>query len=231
LIRALIFDFDGLILDTELPIFQSWQELYQEYGFQLSFETWSTIIGTANTDYNPLDELEKMLGRSLERENAASRRWQREMDLIAEQPVLPGVHQTLQDARRLGLKIGLASSSSCKWVTGHLSRLGLADFFDAILASDDVVRTKPDPALYREAAQALGVKPEQALALEDSPNGILAAKRAGLYCVAVPNFLTRRLPVNHADICLDSLADMPLEQLLQAIDGLSKEPGDRALGS
>ncbi len=217
MIRALVFDFDGLILETETPIFQSWQELYRVHGLELSFDTWSTIIGTADTDYDPLDALENQLGGLPQREEVAARRLQRESELVLAQPVLPGVHQYLQDARRLGLKIGLASSSPCDWVEGHLARLGLRRYFDEIKASDDVICTKPDPALYIAAVQGLGVRPEEAVALEDSPNGVLAARRAGLFCVAVPNELTRRLPLEHADLCLDSLAQMPLEALLAEV--------------
>ncbi|MEW5871600.1 MAG: HAD family hydrolase [Chloroflexota bacterium] len=218
MIRALVFDFDGLILETETPIFQSWQELYREYGQELSFETWAKIIGTADTEYEPLRALEELLGALLERQAVEARRLQRETELVQEQPVLPGVEQYLQDAHRLGLKVGLASSSPCSWVQGHLTRLGLLDYFDAIRASDDVERTKPDPALYTLAVQGLGVSPGQAIALEDSPNGLLAARRAGLFCVAVPNDLTRSLALEQADMQLASLAHMPLETLLVEVE-------------
>jgi HAD superfamily hydrolase (TIGR01509 family) len=144
---------------------------------------------------------------------------QRETSLILEQPVLPGVLDYLEGARRLGLRVGLASSSSCEWVLGHLSRLGLLNYFHEIRASEDVKRTKPDPALYLQVLHGLGVPAEQGVALEDSPNGILAAKRAGLFCVAVPNALTRRLPLDHADLRLESLADLPLESLLVEVEG------------
>jgi beta-phosphoglucomutase-like phosphatase (HAD superfamily) len=112
------------------------------------------------------------------------------------------------------LKIGLASSSPCEWVEGHLERLGLRPYFESIIASDDVVLTKPDPALYTSACAALGVEPGRAVALEDSPNGALAAKRAGLHCVAVPNELTKFLPFPAVDLRLDSLAEMSLDDLL-----------------
>jgi beta-phosphoglucomutase-like phosphatase (HAD superfamily) len=114
----------------------------------------------------------------------------------------------------MGLKVGLASSSSCAWVTGHLERLGLLSFFDCICARDNVRLTKPDPALFELAVQRLGVEPCQAVAIEDSPNGILAAKRAGLYCLAVPNELTSQLSLDQADLRVDSLAELSLEQLL-----------------
>ena len=218
MIHALIFDFDGTILETEGPILQSWQELYQSYGCQLTLEQWAVNIGTADETFDPLDELEKRLGRELDRQSLAPARRQREMDIIVHQPVLPGVQDYLRDARQLGLKVGLASSSSCAWVTGHLARLGLIDYFDVINASDDVPRTKPDPILYLTTLEGLGVRGEQAVAFEDSPNGVLAAKRAGMHCVAIPNTITRCLPIQGADLRLDSLADMPLEELFRRIE-------------
>ena len=217
MIRALIFDFDGLILETEEPIFLTWQELYASFGFTLRFEQWASIIGTTRGGFDPPAELERLTGRHLDWEVLEARRQQRELALIARQPILPGVEQALQDARRLGLKIGLASSSSCRWVDGHLRQRGLRGFFDVVRAADDVRLTKPDPELYLAVLSELGVLAEQAVAFEDSPNGIRAAKAAGMRCVAVPNRLTGQLSLAEADLRLDSLADLPLEALLQAL--------------
>jgi beta-phosphoglucomutase-like phosphatase (HAD superfamily) len=127
------------------------------------------------------------------------------------------VKEYLDDAVRLGLQLGVASSSSRAWVTGHLARLGLLTHFASIQCADDVQATKPNPAAYQAVLTSLQVSPAQALALEDSPHGILAAKRAGLWCVAVPNALTRHLPLDRADAQISSLADMSLEQLLLTI--------------
>jgi HAD superfamily hydrolase (TIGR01509 family) len=213
-IKAIIFDFDGLILETESPIFQSWKEVFESFGCRLSFEDWSTIIGSANVEFDPMEDLARQLDGNLDRLAVSLRQRQRESELILAQPVQPGVKSYLDEALRLGLKIGLASSSPCDWVEGHLERLGLRAYFERIVASDDVALTKPDPALYTDVCTALGVQPGCAVALEDSPNGALAAKRAGLYCVAVPNELTKNLPFPPVDLRLDSLADMPLEMLL-----------------
>ena len=120
----------------------------------------------------------------------------------------------MDEARRLGLGLGVASSSDRRWVEGHLERLGLHAHFDVIRCADDVPRVKPDPALYRAVLDAMGVRPEEAVALEDSPNGVLAAKRAGLACVAVPNPLTARLDLSAADLRVASLAELSLPELL-----------------
>jgi HAD superfamily hydrolase (TIGR01509 family) len=222
MIRAVIFDFDGLILDTEVPIFQSWQEIYQVYGGRLTIEEWSTIIGGGDFAFNPLERLQAQANRPLDWQALAEQQRLREKELISRQPVMPGVTDYLHDARQLGLKIGLASSSPCDWVTGHLNRLGLLQYFDCILASDDVHRTKPDPELYLAVLAVLDVSPQQAFALEDSPNGIRSARQAGLFCVAVPNQLTRQMDTTHADLHLGAMTDLTLEALIERIECLQR---------
>ena len=214
-INALIFDFDGLILDTEVPIYQSWLELYQAYGGSLPLSFWIGTMGTAETDVDLFDMLEGQIGRRLDRDRLSPERWAREAELIQTQTIRPGVQAYLEAARKRDFRIGLASSSSCEWVTGHLARLDLLSYFDCIRASNDVPRTKPDPALYLAALQCLQVSADQAVAFEDSPNGVLAAKRAGLFCVAVPNDITRHFPLDQADLQVASLADLALDELLE----------------
>jgi HAD superfamily hydrolase (TIGR01509 family) len=217
MIRALIFDFDGLVLETEGPSLQSWVEVYRCFGQSLPFSTWSQIIGTTQAVFDPRQELEKLVSAPVDWDAVELERRKNENAMIEAQEVLPGVVVYLRTARKLGLKIGLASSSSCQWVTGHLTRLGLRDYFDCIRAADDVQNVKPDPELYLAVLHALQVQADETVALEDSPLGIHSAKQAGLYCVAVPNALTRQLNLAEADLQLDSLADMPLEQLLNLI--------------
>jgi HAD superfamily hydrolase (TIGR01509 family) len=216
--KLVVFDFDGLILDTEVPVYEAWQEIYVEHGATLAFEKWALCIGTADV-FDPCVDLETALGRALDAAALRGRHRVRTDALIDAQAVLPGVREYVDEARRLGLRLGVASSSSRRWVEGHLQRLGLRDRFDVIRCADDVPRVKPDPALYRAVLDATGVRPEDAMALEDSPNGVLAAKRAGLTCVAVPNALTARLDLSHADLSLTSLADLPLTDLLARFRG------------
>lgn len=231
-IKALIFDFDGLILETETPVFQSWQELFHAHGCEIPMETWGKIIGAAEYEFDPFDELERQLGRSIDREAEAPGRRQRELELIRSQQVLPGVRDYLQSARQLGLPCAVASSSTCDWVKGHLERLGLYEAFVTIKTSDDVAKAKPAPDLFLAALADLQVEAQEAIVLEDSPNGILAAKRAGLFCVAVPNDMTASLSFVLADMRLNSLADLPLEQLLKEVDGRNHKRKEKsALGS
>jgi HAD superfamily hydrolase (TIGR01509 family) len=133
------------------------------------------------------------------------RRIERRTQLVLAQPVLPGVTELVDAARVAGLRVGVASSSSCQWVNGHLERLGLRDRFDCVRCRDDVAAVKPAPDLYLASIECLGVRADEALAIEDSPNGVAAAKAAGLRCVAVPNVITGGLDLSGADVVLESL--------------------------
>ncbi len=216
MIRAIVFDFDGLILETEGPSLESWIEIYREYGFQIPLEKWHNDIGS-DRGFEPVDHLAALVGEGLDRAATQDRRDQRKNELIEALDLMEGVRDYIADAQRMGLKLAIASSSSREWVLGHIERLGIHAFWDAVLTRDDVARTKPAPDLYVAAVKALDVQPSQAVALEDSPNGIAAAKEAGLRCVAVPNALTRGLDVSRADVRLTSLAEMPLERLLAVL--------------
>jgi beta-phosphoglucomutase-like phosphatase (HAD superfamily) len=216
-IQALVFDFDGLMVDTESPEFQAWHELYAAFGADLPFEVWSECIGRAGDYFDPIAFLEQQLGREVDRDLVRTREVERKMQLVLVQPLCAGVADYVRRAQQLGLRLAVASSSSHAWVEGHLERLGVRQPFHAILCREDVPLAKPNPALYQAALAALSVEPGQALALEDSPNGIAAAVDAGIFCVAVPNPLTARLDLSRANLRLSSLAAMPLPELLQQV--------------
>ena len=213
LIRAIVFDFDGLILDTEEPVYRSWLEVYREHGEELPFERWVEIVGSTTGSFHPQHHLEERLGRSLTRE-VLDRRIGRRTELILAQSLLPGVVQHIESAKAMGLKLGVASSSTRDWVSGHLERLGILDSFDCVRCRDDVANAKPEPDLYIAVIECLGVLAAETIAIEDSPNGVLAAKRAGLRCVAIPNSITASLDLSQADLVLNSLADVTLADLL-----------------
>ena len=213
-IQALIFDFDGLILDTESTEYQSWQELFADHGCRLSLDLWIDCIGRPRGYFDFYTHLKEMKGTATDREQIRTQRHTRVRELNLLQPIQPGVVNYLQDARQLGLKIGLASSSSRVWVHGHLERLALYQYFTVTKCVEDTGTHKPDPGPYLAALDALNVLPSEAVAFEDSPNGIASAKAAGIMCVAVPNPMTHHLQLDHADYRLDSFASMPLQDLL-----------------
>ena len=214
MIKALIFDFDGLIIDSESPEFEAWQELFAEYGRELGPELWADLVGRPPTHFDLYGYFCKHIDPVLDVEKLRQDRRARVIALTIAQPILPGVEEYLRGATALGLKIGMASSSSRDHVRGHLERLELLHYFQSIRCFEDTERHKPDPTPYLKVLEDLGVNADEAIALEDSPHGIAAAKAAGIFCVAVPNPITSRLPLGHADHRLTSLAEEPLEKII-----------------
>ena len=213
MIKALVFDFDGLILDTELPIYSSWLEVYAAHGVELPFDRWVQIVGSTNVAFHPQKHLEESLGRPLP-ELVLQERIRRRTELVLAESIRPGITELIDAARARGVKLGVASSSTREWVGGHLDRLGLRPHFECLTCRDDVEHPKPWPDVYVAAVECLGVAPHEAVAIEDSPNGIRAAKAAGLFAVGVPNSVTAGLDLSAADLRTDSLALITLDHLL-----------------
>jgi HAD superfamily hydrolase (TIGR01509 family) len=213
-IRALLFDFDGTLVDTESIDLRCWREVFDAHGVVLPVERFALRIGTL-TGPNELDELDALLDTPCDREAVTRARRGRELELLEVEPLRPGVAAYLEDAHSRGISVAIVSSSPRSWIDRNLLRLGLRDGWDAIICADgDTERCKPSPALYLEALDALDLDAEEAIAIEDSPNGITAARAAGLFCVAVPNEVTGGLDLSHADLLIESFEDVPLAELL-----------------
>lgn len=217
MIRAIVFDFDGLILDTEEPVLRSWVEVYEQHGKELPLERWVEIVGSTTTGFHPQRHLEQLIGGPLP-QDVLDRRIERRSEFIRAKQLLPGVLQHIEEARALGLKLGVASSSTTDWVKGHLARLGILERFHCVRCRDDVANAKPAPDLYLAVLECLEVTAAEAVAIEDSPNGITAANQAGLRCVAIPNAITASLDLTRADVLLGSLSEVSLAQLLSRLE-------------
>jgi len=210
-IRALLFDFDGLLLDTEGPSYRAWVEVYERHGHELPLTTWAAAIGTID-GFDPVRHLEG-LGVTLD-DDAHEARRQRDLDLCDLEQLRPGVTDLLAEAERRGLRTAIVSSSDEAWIARHLDRHDLLDRFDAIVcANGERTRAKPRPTLYLEALDRLGVRAEEAVAFEDSPNGVAAAVAAGIFCIAVPNDVTSALDLSAANRVVASLAEVDLDAL------------------
>lgn len=214
MIKAIVFDFDGTILDTETPDYHCWRTLFENHGSELEHEVWCQVVGTTWDHFNPFDHLEKKIGRPVNREELRELHKQKFHELVTKQVPMPGVESVLATAQELGLKLAVASSSQRYWVEGHLDRLGLIHHFEVLMTADDVERVKPDPALYTQAVAALGVKPAEAIAFEDSLNGVKAAKAAGIYCIAIPNSVTHKMDFSQADHRVNSLSELDIQAIL-----------------
>lgn len=211
-INGLIFDFDGLIIDTEIAEFQSWNQISKLFGIELPIDQWSAYIGTDGM-FNVFEYLEKKLNKMIDRDQLTILRLEKEHVLINSQPVLPGVRELIIEAKQNKVGVALASSAPNQWVTSQLKRVGLINYFDGINTREDVKAVKPSPELYLNALNGLAISRSNAIAFEDSPTGIQAAKEAGIFCVAVPNQLTARLDTSQADVVLPTLNGINLSTL------------------
>jgi putative hydrolase of the HAD superfamily len=216
-IKAVVFDFDGLIIDTESAWYEALAEMFKEQGAVLPLEKWTLCVGTDHGVFDPYDYLEESLQKPIDRMALKSAAATKHTEIMKQRTLRPGVESYLQAAMEQGLKIGLASSSTRSWVEGYLQRFGLMHYFSCIRTADDVAKVKPDPELYLQAVAGLGVSPSAAVAFEDSPNGARAAMAAGLSCVIVPNPITGTLSFDKYTMRLNSMADMELAEVLAAL--------------
>jgi putative hydrolase of the HAD superfamily len=215
MIKAIILDFDGLVLDTETALIDAYGDVHQAHGIAFERELFTGGVGHADFAFDPWHKFGPGADRdALEAERKAFNRTRNERN-----PILPGVVALLVQARDDGLRIGLASNSSHGHVEGHLGRLGLLGRFDFIACREDVASPKPEPDLYRLVINEFGIRARQAIAFEDSSTGLLAAKRAGLWTVAVPNASTGQQNLSGADLCVGSLADCRLPELMARFSG------------
>ncbi len=216
-IKAIIFDFDGLILDTESYEYEAWRSIYQAHGVDLPLSDWLPHVGAANEHFNIYAHLSELSGIPVERAEMRPRLIAMMQEMLKGVPPLPGVEDYLATAKQLDMRIGLASNSNRDWILPKLDHIGLTDRFETIVCREDVGAAKPDPAPYLAAISNLEVSADQAIALEDSPTGVQAAKNAGIYCIAIPSPMTKTHNFDHADMRLESLADVPLEELLATV--------------
>jgi HAD superfamily hydrolase (TIGR01509 family) len=217
-IEALLLDFDGLLYDTESASYEAWNEVFARYGERLALEVWvREAIGRppGQSGFDPADQLEESVGRPLDRVGIAEARETSKQSLLPDR-LIAGADELLQGARIRGLRTAIVTSNFTENVVGHLARAGCTFAFDAIITADgDPGRGKPSPTLYLEALAELQLTADQAVAFEDSPTGIAAAKAAGLFCIAVPNDITRGAPgVQAADRVLASLKEVDLDALV-----------------
>lgn len=215
---ALILDFDGLILDTETPLFLSWQEVCEAHGVPMDHSWWATLLTTYADPPEAYALLEEHSSFPVDRDQIRKTRTAREFELIAKQTPLPGVIDVISQAKALSLRLGIASNSKRALVVHHLTRLGLLGEFDRIKCLDEVPNPKPSPDPYLMLLEELGTLPHQAIAFEDSPVGVAAAKAAGVFCVAVPNSVTRGLDFHLADLVIPSLAGISIPDLIQTAE-------------
>jgi HAD superfamily hydrolase (TIGR01509 family) len=216
-IEALLLDFDGLLYDTESAEYQAWNDLYARYGLELELGLWvREAIGRppGAEGFDPIVRLQELVGGELDVAALTAVGEEGKRERLPHR-LMAGAPELLDAARARGLRLAIVTSNSSANVRRHLARAGCTFDFDALISAEgDRARGKPNPALYLEALATFGLGPGQAVALEDSPNGIAAAKAAGLPCIGVPNAVTRGAAgLEAADVLLESLAEVDLDDL------------------
>jgi len=219
MINNLIFDFDGIIIDTESTEFITWKEIFEAHGRKLARDVWVDCIGRPPGYFDPIAYLEGLINKSVDRNALSSQRRARAKEINNTIPILPGIENLIIEAKDRDLGIGVVSSSSRSWVKGHLDRIGLLPSFDIIVCAEDTARHKPDPEPYLAALKALDCPPGEAIVFEDSPPGIRSAKAAGIPCVVIPSPMTRHMAFDGADLLLGSLENISLNSLLAHFSG------------
>ena len=211
MIRALVFDFDGLILDTETPLIEAYADVHAAHGHPFDRTEFLRGVGHIDFTFNPW----RAFGPTVNEAALEAERHVHNRRRTLAQPLLPGIEDLLRAARTAGLKLAVASNSSHEHVEGHLRRLGLHENFSFFACRGDTPSPKPEPDLYKLVLTKFGLRGHEAIAFEDSKPGSIAAKRAGLWTVAVPNGVTADHNFDHVDLLVTSLADVTFEQLVE----------------
>jgi len=215
-VDAVVFDFDGLLMDTESTSLASWQQLWRWHGLELDTGTFFADHGgdVSETRYA---ELAAAAGPAFDRVTSHTRRLAYRDQLNASLRLLPGIGDWLSQASGLGLRLAVATSSQRGWASRHLDGCGSLAAFEFLACGDEVARPKPDPGVYLLALERLGLPADRVVAVEDSPHGVAAAQAAGLRCVAIPNQHADPARFAHADLLLPSAAELALDEVLRAL--------------
>lgn len=223
-LQAVVFDFDGLVLDTESAEFEAWSSVYADHGATLDIHEWSKCVGSGPDAWSATGHLCDLIGKKLDEEPLLGLWRDRRNAILIELKPLPGIEQLLDELHAESIPVAIASSSRRLWIDGHLGNLGWQHRFPVIQTRDMVGAPKPSPASYLAACAELGVRADEAVALEDSPHGIEAAKAAGMFCVACPNPITRHYDVSSADLIVESMVDLNVDRLRTLVESEPVRP-------
>lgn len=210
-LQAVVFDFDGTLVDTEWSIYEMAASTFATFDIELTVSSWSAVVGLADGMW--WDELVHSNGWTVD----SDAWWQHYKSLDRSfrdlLPAVPGAVDLLDGLASAGVPVAVASSSSVEWVENHLTRLGLRGRFTSLAGADRTGVGKPSPDVYLLACAELGVEPAASVAIEDTGHGITAAHAAGLACVVVPTRITSHTDLAAADLTVASLADLDVESL------------------
>ena len=208
--EAVIFDMDGVIADSEPAFFEALNEVLRPTGKQMDWERYQRLLGTSiSTTWQGVID---MLGIEADPQDYVEPYQHALLEVLQRpRPLLPGVRRLLDELKRLGIPVGLATSSRQAWAEALLGAVGLPlETFGGVVWREMAAKGKPAPDLYLKAAELLAITPEHCIAIEDTPAGIAAAKAAGMFAIQVRSATSALPPIDNADLVLDSLEDFPL---------------------
>jgi putative hydrolase of the HAD superfamily len=217
LIKAVIFDFDGLILDTESTNYYATRDAYGQLGITLPLKQWQEIFHNDSEEQHHF--IENFYNQKIEVNVVNEMRRTKFREYIPSE-LRSGVFDYIQAARNLGLHVCLATNADRYYIELFTKKFGIYDYFTCIKTREDVAFTKPNPEVYNAVLRELKIMPYEALAFEDSPNGAHAANEAGISCIVVTNPVTAGLNFPKIDKLINSLSEISLSDL---IDELTQE--------
>jgi HAD superfamily hydrolase (TIGR01509 family) len=203
---AILFDFDGVLVDTEWAIYQAWKRTFEGHGQHLPLDVYTRCIGTDFNTWSPKTHLEELTGKAFDWHDLDARRQQEILSDLEHEKPMHGVTEVLDAAAARAMPCAVVSSSSHQWVDGWLEKLGLAHRFRTTVCRGDAPRIKPAPDLFLAAARRLDADPAACLVIEDSLNGMKAAHAAGMEVWIVPNRVTAGIDFTGTSRVLTSLA-------------------------
>lgn len=209
---AVVFDFDGLIVDSETPEFEAHRQIFAEHGVELTAEEWRGEVGIWSATRNWFAKLGEIIGRPVD-SNALREEKRRRFWRVIKMEPLPGVRALLDELHAATVPLALASSAEASWINRATAELDVTRYFRTIVTGDDVTPRKPHPEGYLLAAHRLGIAPDRCVAIEDSQPGIVAAKAAGMKAIAIPNWLTAEHDLDAADLRVASAAELSMAVL------------------
>ncbi len=212
MIKAFIFDFDGLMIDTEYSSYQTWLAIYQKYQIDLPMTEWIKCVGSSNDEFDPIRYLKTKTNRLLDESQLRKQQFENHHSISHTMPILPGVETYLHYAQQNNIQLAVASSSS------YLGTKGLLSEFNLIITADDVAQVKPAPDLFLKVKEELGMSDFEGVIFEDSAHGITAAVLSKLYCVAVPNRITQGANFDEANLVVKGLDTLEPPELLRQLN-------------
>jgi len=210
MIKAVIFDLDGVLRDSARVNIRAAEKSFKKLGIEIDEEDRKVIVGRHPDDYTLI--LRKKYVFDVERyKEIKSKSY---FELLKKAELLPFANDVLERLRRKGIKLALATSSLVEGTYDFfINKFGLEGFFNVVVTFEDCLKRKPEPEIYLKVLEKLGLPANECAVVEDTVVGIEAAKKAGIKCIAIPNEYTKNQDFSEADFVVSSLAELKMELL------------------